>query len=131
MHVYNFGAFFLYFFFLFFALRGNLEEATFLKDIVSEIADFKGPNVQEPPLKGSPKEGPKTTPKKTRTRYFWGIRVRSLEGLLGEFWGCLGAPCRCLAASWAKRVEKGSTRAAQQSPKEALDRPREAKNTPR
>ena len=37
---------------------------------------------------------------------------------MGDFWGCLGASCRCLAASWAKRVEKGRPKAAQESPKE-------------
>ena len=45
-------------------------------------------------------------------------RFGSLGGLLGDFWGCLGAPCRCLAAFWAKRFEKGRPRAAQESPKE-------------
>ena len=79
---------------LFFVLGGDLGEAVFLKDLPSEIADFEGPGVQEP------------------------YRFGSLGSLLGNFWGCLGAPCRCLAAFWAKRFEKGRPRAAQESPKE-------------
>ena len=102
----------------FFALGGDLGEATFLKDLPSEIADFKGPGVQEPFRKGVPKRVQKRTPKKTRNLHFLGDHFGSLGGLLGDFWGCLGAPCRCLAASWAKRVEKGRPRAAQESPKE-------------
>ena len=46
---------------------------------------------------------------------------------MGDFWGCLGAPCRCLAASWARRVEKGGPKAAQEIPKEAQERPNKAK----
>ncbi len=52
-------------------------------------------------------------------------------GLLGNFWGRLGAPCCRLAASWAKRVTRGSPRAAQEPPKETPDRPREAQGQPK
>ena len=53
---------------------------------------------------------------------------------MGDFWDYLGAPCRCLAASLAKRVEKGGPRAAQERPnkaKKAQERPQDLRERPK
>ena len=102
----------------FFALGGDLGEAAFLKDLPSEIADFKGATRPRTLPKRSPEESSKKDPKKDMKFALLGDHFGSLGGLLSDFWGCLGAPCHCLAASWAKKVEKGRPRPAQESPKE-------------
>lgn len=97
----------------FFALGGDLGEAAFLKDLPSEIADFKGPGVQEPFRKGVPKRVQKRTPKKTRNLHFLGTVLAPL----GVSWATFGAVLGHLVAAWPPFGPRGSKRDAQEQPK--------------
>ena len=97
-----------------------------MKDLPSEIAEFKGPGVQELFRKGVPKIVQNRTPKKTRIIHFLGNGFGSLWGLLGDFWGCLGH----LVAAWPRlgqRVEKK----AQEQPKRVQKRPQDPRERPK
>ena len=96
----------------YFAPGGDLGEAAFLKDLPSEIADFKGPGVQEPFRKGVPKRVQKRTPKKTRNLHF----RETILASLGVSWATFGAVLGHLVAAWPPGP-RGSKRDAQEQPK--------------
>ena len=127
----NFGALFRYFFRLLLFFERNRGEAAFLKEVPSEIVDFKGPGILEPSQQGVLKRAQKRTPKNERISYILGVCFGLLGRLLGLSWGTLLPLCRILGQEGHKGKPKSSPRAAQEPPEETLDRPRDAQGQPK
>ena len=125
-------------FLAFFALVHIRREPIFLKDVPSEIVDFKGPGVQETLRQGVLKTDKKRNPKNLRTSCFLGVRFGVLGRLLGSSWGTLLPPRRILGQEGRKgkpksspRTSKIGSRTAKTGPRAAQERPNEAHEGPR